>query len=89
VGTRVLLPKTRVALLEAPQDLLCALGMQVLSEDIVPALEKLRKEKQLYNEWQDASSKLDRLKRFVIAHNYMEAEKCEGRAMRAVQGIRM
>ena len=46
---------------------------KVLSEDIMPALDKLRKEKVQYMEWQNASSKMERLQRFCVAYKYTEA----------------
>ncbi len=42
----------------------------MLTEEILPALEKLKKEKVDYVRWQDASTNLERLKRYVIAHEY-------------------
>lgn len=48
---------------------------KVLSEDIMPALDKLRKEKVQYMEWQNASANLERLERFCVAFKYNEAEK--------------
>ena len=50
--------------------------VQVLTEDIVPALDKLRKEKGQYHEWQNASSNLDSLRRFCVAYKYEEAKRC-------------
>jgi structural maintenance of chromosome 2 len=46
---------------------------KVLNEDIMPALEKLRKEKVQYMEWQNASANLERLERFCVAYKYVEA----------------
>ena len=48
---------------------------QVLHEDILPALEKLRKEKGQYMEWQAADAKLGHLKRFCAAYRYQEAQR--------------
>ena len=48
---------------------------KVLSEDIMPALDKLRKEKVQYMEWQNASSKMERLQRFCVAYKYTEAKE--------------
>ena len=47
----------------------------MLTEDIIPALEKLRKEKKQYMEWQTAESNLDRLRRFCVAFKYHEAQQ--------------
>lgn len=49
---------------------------QVLTEDISPALDKLRGEKAAYMEWQNAQAGLERLRRFCVAHRYSEAERC-------------
>ena len=48
---------------------------KVLTEDIMPALDKLRKEKSQFTEWQNASSNLDRLRRFCVAYRYVEAKR--------------
>lgn len=48
---------------------------RVLQEDIQPALDKLRGEKAAYMEWQGASAKLDRLRRFCVAFRYEEAQR--------------
>jgi structural maintenance of chromosome 2 len=47
---------------------------KVLSEDIMPALDTLRKEKVQYMEWQNASSKMERLQRYCVAYKYAEAK---------------
>jgi structural maintenance of chromosome 2 len=49
----------------------------VLTEDIIPALEKLRKEKVQYQEWQSATANLDRLRRFCVAFRYVEAQRVQ------------
>ncbi len=48
---------------------------QVLNEDILPALEKLRTERSQYMQWQAASAQQDRLKRFCVAYQYHQAEE--------------
>ena len=48
---------------------------KVLSEDIMPALDKLRKEKVAYMEWQNASGKMERLERWCVGYTYVEAGK--------------
>ena len=50
-------------------------SMQVLNEDILPALERLRKEKGAYMQYQAAEATLDRLTRFVAAHRYVTAQQ--------------
>ena len=48
---------------------------QVLNEDILPALEKLRREKDQYYQWQAATANLDVLRRFCIAYKHVEAQR--------------
>jgi structural maintenance of chromosome 2 len=50
---------------------------KVLSEDIMPALDKLRKEKAQFMEWQNASANLERLERFCVAYKYTEAKSLQ------------
>ena len=50
---------------------------KVLTGDIMPALEKLRKEKAHYMEWQNASGNVERLERFCVAYKYMEARELQ------------
>lgn len=47
--------------------------MQVLSEDILPALDRLRKEKDQYYRWQALTAELDELRRFCIAYKFVQA----------------
>lgn len=49
--------------------------LQVLAEEILPALERLRKEKGNYMQYQAAEATLDRLKRFVHGYHYVSALK--------------
>lgn len=49
--------------------------IQVLTEDISPALDKLRGEKKQYMEWQNATQGLEKLRRFCVAYRYTEAER--------------
>lgn len=51
-------------------------ALQVLNEDILPALEKLRAERSQYMQWQAASAQQERLKRFCVAYQYHQAEQC-------------
>jgi len=46
---------------------------KVLSEEILPALEKLRKERGEYQKWAAATQNLERLRRFVIAWEFTQA----------------
>jgi structural maintenance of chromosome 2 len=46
---------------------------QLLEEDILPALEKLRKERGDYMRWTSANDKLERLRRFCVAYEFVRA----------------
>lgn len=50
-------------------------ALQVLTEDISPALDKLRGEKVQYMEWNKMQQSLDRLRRYCVAYRYVEAER--------------
>ena len=50
-------------------------GAQVLAEEILPALERLRREKGNYMQYQAAEATLDRLQRFVHGYQYVNAQK--------------
>ena len=47
----------------------------VLSEEITPTLERLRGEKQHYLTWTRNNAEIDRIERFVVAHEYGENAK--------------
>lgn len=47
----------------------------VLSEEITPTLERLRGEKQSYLKWSKNSADIERIERFVIASEFMKAQK--------------
>ena len=46
---------------------------QLLEDDILPALEKLRKERGDYMRWASSNDKLERLRRFCVAYEYVKA----------------
>ncbi len=46
-----------------------------MNEEILPACERLRREKGQYMEWQAASASADRLRRFCVAFRYVEAQR--------------
>lgn len=52
------------------------LSKQVMNEEILPACERLRREKGQYMEWQAENAKLDSLRRFCVAFRYVEAQRC-------------
>lgn len=48
--------------------------MQLLAEEIGPKLDKYRKEKKSYLEFQKIQSELDQIRRLVIAYEYKTLE---------------
>ncbi|PWA67433.1 RecF/RecN/SMC [Artemisia annua] len=62
---------------------------RLLDNEILPVLEKLRKERTEYMQWSNANAELDRLKRFCIAYEFVEAEKIQDNAVRVVDEIRL
>ena len=48
---------------------------KVLEEEIMPALEKLRKERAAYMEWSSQNATLERLRRFCAAYQFVQAER--------------
>ncbi|KAL0051178.1 hypothetical protein WJX82_003135 [Trebouxia sp. C0006] len=61
---------------------------KVLHEDILPALEKLRKEKGQYMEWQAADAKLGHLKRFCAAYRYQEAQRLRDDGQGEIESVK-
>lgn len=51
------------------------LPLQLLQEDILPALEKLRKERGQFMEWQAAEAKLSHLRRFCAAFRHHDSRQ--------------
>lgn len=60
----------------------------VLAQEILPALEKLRKERAQYMQWANGNAELDRLKRFCIAYEFVQAEKVKEAAMSGVEQMK-
>lgn len=48
---------------------------RMLAEEIQPTLEKLRKERAAFFEWQKNGMEIEHLNRLVVAHQYMQAEE--------------
>ena len=48
---------------------------KLLEEEILPTIEKLRKERGDYMKWAAANDNLERLRRFCIAYDFMKAEQ--------------
>jgi structural maintenance of chromosome 2 len=61
---------------------------KLLDDEILPALEKLRKEKTQYVQWANGNQELDRLKRFCAAFEYTQAEIVRDRSLDEVKKIK-
>lgn len=61
---------------------------KLLDQEILPALEKLRKERTQYMQWANGNAELDRLKRFCIAYEYVQAERIKDSAVHEVDQIK-
>ncbi|XP_062153758.1 structural maintenance of chromosomes protein 2-1 [Alnus glutinosa] len=61
---------------------------KLLDQEILPALEKLRKERTQYMQWANGNADLDRLKRFCIAYEYVQAERIRGNAVCEVEQVK-
>ncbi|KAK9699990.1 hypothetical protein RND81_08G209200 [Saponaria officinalis] len=61
---------------------------KLLDQEILPALEKLRKERMQYVQWANGNAELDRLKRFCIAYEYVHAEKIKDSAVHEVEQVK-
>ncbi|XP_019093594.1 PREDICTED: structural maintenance of chromosomes protein 2-1-like [Camelina sativa] len=84
-GTRMYENKKEAALktLEKKQTKVDEIN-KLLDHEILPALEKLRKEKSQYMQWANGNAELDRLRRFCIAFEYVQAEKIRDNAVLGV-----
>ncbi|CAL5366934.1 unnamed protein product [Camellia sinensis] len=85
-GTRMYETKKETALktLEKKQSKVDEID-KLLDQEILPALEKLRKEKMQYMQWANGIAELDRIKRFCIAYEYVQAEKIRDNAVGIVE----
>lgn len=61
---------------------------KLVDQEILPALEKLRKERMQYMQWANGNDKLERLKRFCIAYEYTQAEKIRDNMLHEVEQIK-
>jgi structural maintenance of chromosome 2 len=61
---------------------------KLLDQEILPALEKLRKERTQYMQWANGNADLDRLKRFCIAYEYVQAERIRDNAVCEVEQVK-
>ncbi|KAI3517569.1 hypothetical protein L1887_16784 [Cichorium endivia] len=88
-GTRMYETKKEAALktLEKKQGKVDEIN-KLLDQEILPALQKLRKERMQYMQWSNGNAELDRLKRFCIAYEYVEAEKIRDNALLGVEEVK-
>lgn len=88
-GTRMYETKKEAALktLEKKQSKVDEID-KLLDHEILPALEKLRKERMQYMQWANGNAELDRLRRFCIAYEYVQAENIRDNAVQCVQELR-
>ncbi|MCL7027639.1 hypothetical protein MKW94_012381 [Papaver nudicaule] len=61
---------------------------RLLDGEILPALEKLRKEKCQYMQWANGNAELDRLRRFCVAFDFVQAERTRDNAVNGVEQIK-
>lgn len=85
-GTRMYKTKKKAALktLDKKQSKVDEID-KLLDKEILPALEKLRKERMQYMQWANGSAELDRLRRFCIAYEYVQAENVRDNAVQMVE----
>ncbi|CAM8991236.1 unnamed protein product [Rhodiola kirilowii] len=88
-GTRMYESKKEAALktLEKKQSKVDEID-KLLDHEILPALEKLRKERMQYMQWANGNAELDRLKRFCIAYEFVQAERIQGAAVNDVEQLK-
>ncbi|KAF4364905.1 hypothetical protein F8388_020619 [Cannabis sativa] len=88
-GTRMYETKKDAALktLEKKQSKVDEIN-NLLDQEILPALEKLRRERTQYMQWANGNAELDRLKRFCIAYDYVQAEKIRDSAVHEVEQVK-
>ncbi|XP_061373397.1 structural maintenance of chromosomes protein 2-1-like [Gastrolobium bilobum] len=88
-GTRMYETKKEAALktLEKKQSKVDEIN-KLLDQEILPALEKLRKERTQYMQWANGNAELDRLRRFCIAYEYVQAERIKDNATSEVEQIK-
>ncbi|KAL6579103.1 hypothetical protein OROMI_009319 [Orobanche minor] len=81
-GTRMYETKKDAALktLEKKQSKVNEIN-NLLDNEILPALEKLRKELMQYMQWTNGNADLDRLKRLCVAYEYVQAENIRDAAV--------
>lgn len=88
-GTRMYESKKEAALktLEKKQSKVDEID-KLLDHEILPALEKLRKERMQYMQWANGNAELDRLRRFCIAFEFVQAERIQSAAVDEVEQLK-
>ncbi|KAL2540061.1 Structural maintenance of chromosomes protein 2-1 [Abeliophyllum distichum] len=88
-GTRMYETKKEAALktLEKKQSKVDEID-KLLDQEILPALEKLRKERMQYMQWSNGNAELDRMKRYCIAYEYVQAEKIRDNAVQGLEELK-
>lgn len=87
-GTRMYQTKKEAALktMEKKQQKVDEIN-RVLSEEITPSLEKLRKERSQFMQWSALNTECERLSRFVIAFEYSRAQEIVDKAEREASAM--
>ncbi|XP_028801071.1 structural maintenance of chromosomes protein 2-1 [Neltuma alba] len=88
-GTRMYETKKEAALktLEKKQSKVDEIN-KLLDQEILPALEKLRKERTQYMQWANGTAELDKLRRFCVAYEYVQAERIRDTAVFEVEQVK-
>lgn len=88
-GTRMYETKKEAALktLEKKQSKVDEIN-KLLDQEILPALEKLRRERTQYMQWSNGNAELDKLRRFCIAYEYVQAERIRDNAVSEVEQVK-
>lgn len=88
-GTRMYETKKEAALktLEKKQSKVDEIN-KLLDHEILPALDKLRRERTQYMQWANGNADLDRLKRFCIAFEFVQAERIRDSAICEVEQVK-
>lgn len=88
-GTRMYETKKEAALktLEKKQGKVDEID-KLLDHEILPALEKLRRERLQYMQWANGNAELDRLSRFCVAYEYVRAERIKDNAVLEVDQVK-
>eukprot|EP01138_Halocafeteria_seosinensis_P008016 gb/GECG01008191.1/.p1 GENE.gb/GECG01008191.1/~~gb/GECG01008191.1/.p1 ORF type:complete len:1233 (+),score=321.40 gb/GECG01008191.1/:1-3699(+) len=88
-GTRMFENKKQAALktIEKKQSKVEEIN-RILAEDITPTLEKLRKERSQYLKWSSNGEEIERLYRFCVAYEYVEAQKMADQSVETMEQLK-